>query len=576
MLVVDDDPVTLKFVTAALEQMGFAVETYADLQKAATPCEDLQYDILLVDKNLPDGSGLELCQRVAAVRKDCKVVLMSGAATMSSAVEAFRYGVADYMVKPFEVEDMRVRFARVCGLIKLERRNRRLLRELERRNEELAGLAVRDPLTRLFNHAYLQEMLHKEVRRSARQQRPVSLALIDIDAFSEVNEALGHETGDRVMRTIGAMLRGTTDTLMTAAVGDEGVVARFGGDVFALLLPETPRAEAAARLEELRGAMSASSFGISGLPLQTFSVGIATFPEDARDSEGLVRAVELALEAAKDSGGDKLMSYTRELDTAPRAAAAAQAERTRSLGKAIANRAFHFHYQPIVRASDYGMFAYEALCRPTGGLFKSVPELLRAASDAGRVWDLSRALRQVAAAPIRDLPPNALMFINLHPHDLNDEQLINGESFLVPWAERIVFEVTETEHLGDLDRARALLEQLREMGFKVALDDLGSGYSGLNCLASLAPDFVKLDMELIRGIERDNRRARLVRHFLEFCAGEGLAVIAEGIETAAELYTVVELGVPLVQGYALARPQEPFCDLKTLPPPEVFSAGSNG
>ncbi|HEY2735285.1 MAG TPA: EAL domain-containing protein, partial [Polyangiales bacterium] len=104
------------------------------------------------------------------------------------------------------------------------------------------------------------------------------------------------------------------------------------------------------------------------------------------------------------------------------------------------------------------------------------------------------------------------------------------------------------------------IRALRECGFRVALDDLGSGYSSLNLLAQLEPDFVKLDMELVRGIQSEGRTARLVQHLIEFCRGEGFTTVAEGIETEAELHAVSELGVDLVQGYLLARPEPPFCD----------------
>jgi EAL domain-containing protein (putative c-di-GMP-specific phosphodiesterase class I) len=128
------------------------------------------------------------------------------------------------------------------------------------------------------------------------------------------------------------------------------------------------------------------------------------------------------------------------------------------------------------------------------------------------------------------------------------------ESHLSPWAERLVFEVTETEAISDAARARERIQRLRAYGCRVALDDLGSGYSSLNLLAQLEPDFVKLDMELVRGIEREGRVARLIQHLLEFCRGEGLVTIAEGIETEAELHVVRELGVDFVQGFLVGRP----------------------
>jgi EAL domain-containing protein (putative c-di-GMP-specific phosphodiesterase class I) len=150
------------------------------------------------------------------------------------------------------------------------------------------------------------------------------------------------------------------------------------------------------------------------------------------------------------------------------------------------------------------------------------------------------------------------LFINVHPQDLSDEQRLEAETPLLPWARRIVLEVTETEAIRDYERARTRIQSLREHGFRVALDDLGSGYSSLNLLAQLEPDFVKLDMELVRGVRMGGRTARLVKHLVEFCHGEGFMTVAEGIETEEELASVSQLGVDLVQGYLLARPEPPF------------------
>jgi EAL domain-containing protein (putative c-di-GMP-specific phosphodiesterase class I) len=134
----------------------------------------------------------------------------------------------------------------------------------------------------------------------------------------------------------------------------------------------------------------------------------------------------------------------------------------------------------------------------------------------------------------------------------------------LPWAKRVVLEVTETEAIRDYPRARARIQQLRDVGYRVALDDLGSGYSSLNLLAQLEPDIVKLDMELVRGIERGGRTARLVQHLIEFCRGEGFTTIAEGIETDAEFRAVAELKVDFVQGFLLGRPEPPFSSVRPL------------
>jgi EAL domain-containing protein (putative c-di-GMP-specific phosphodiesterase class I) len=163
--------------------------------------------------------------------------------------------------------------------------------------------------------------------------------------------------------------------------------------------------------------------------------------------------------------------------------------------------------------------------------------------------------------PLSRLDDSCRLFINLHPTDLFDPQLLAGEPALLPHAHRIVFEVTEVAEIKSFDKARESLEVLREKGFGVAVDDFGAGYSGLNNLALLNPDFVKLDMALVRQVDKNARLARLITHIIDFARDESIRVIAEGVETESEYRAVLELGVELVQGYYFARPSPPFIEL---------------
>jgi EAL domain-containing protein (putative c-di-GMP-specific phosphodiesterase class I) len=184
--------------------------------------------------------------------------------------------------------------------------------------------------------------------------------------------------------------------------------------------------------------------------------------------------------------------------------------------------------------------------------------LFAAAERAGRVVELGRASRRVAVRPLDRLPEPLALFVNLHPHELNDSLLSSAETEVAAYASRLVLEITESEAIRDTKRLARVLDGLRAIGFRIALDDLGSGYAGLNSLSLLKPDFIKLDMSLVRRVATDGGAARLVRHILEFAVGEGMTVIAEGVETEQELEAVRRLDCPLAQGYLLARPSEPF------------------
>jgi len=224
----------------------------------------------------------------------------------------------------------------------------------------------------------------------------------------------------------------------------------------------------------------------------------------------------------------------------------------------IHNRRLEFVYQAIVDLPSNKALGYEALCRPPSDLFPSPVALFDSAVHLGRIWRLSRLVREMAVEPLGSLDSNKLLFLNLNPADVSDPEFLNGESFLRPWANRLVFEITERASIHDLDRFREHIEALKAWGYRFAVDDLGAGYASLNSITVLDPDFVKIDMMMIRGITKASPKAKLIRRILEFAADADIAVIAEGVETAQEAEVLVGLGCKLAQGFYFASPEKRF------------------
>jgi EAL domain-containing protein (putative c-di-GMP-specific phosphodiesterase class I) len=211
-------------------------------------------------------------------------------------------------------------------------------------------------------------------------------------------------------------------------------------------------------------------------------------------------------------------------------------------------------YQPIVEASTGALFAYEALLRSDEPALPNPEAILDAAEKLGRLEDVGRAVRKKAPEPIGSAPPPALLFVNLHATDLADETLGAPTSALTAIAPRVVLEITERAALPDAKDVRAAVARLREKGFRIAIDDLGAGYAGLATFATLEPEFVKLDMSLVRNIHSSSVKQKLVRSMTALCSDMGIAVVAEGIELVEERDVIVELGCQLLQGYLFARP----------------------
>ena len=218
-------------------------------------------------------------------------------------------------------------------------------------------------------------------------------------------------------------------------------------------------------------------------------------------------------------------------------------------------------FQPIVRVSDRSIFGYEALLRTDDTSMSGPGPMLHAAERLGELNRLGRAVRQRAARSLRESDRPLTMFVNLHPQDLLDPDLHNNDAALTGVADRVVLEITERSAITDVENARALAMGLRNHGFRIAVDDLGAGYAGLNSFALLEPEFVKLDMTLVRDVDKSTVKQKLVKSLASLCTDMGLHVIAEGVETTEERDAVIELGCDLLQGYLFAKPGRGFADV---------------
>jgi EAL domain-containing protein (putative c-di-GMP-specific phosphodiesterase class I) len=215
-------------------------------------------------------------------------------------------------------------------------------------------------------------------------------------------------------------------------------------------------------------------------------------------------------------------------------------------------------FQPIVRASDRTIFGYEALLRSDEPSMLGPGPILHAAERLGALDRLGRAVRQRAADSMSPAHRSYTLFVNLHPQDLLDPDLHDEHAALTSIAGRVVLEITERAAITDVENARAKVTGLRDRGFRIAIDDLGAGYAGLNSFALLEPEFVKLDMTLIRDVDSSTVKQKLVKSLASLCKDMGLYVIAEGVETPEERDAVVDLGCDLLQGYLFARPGPAF------------------
>ncbi len=214
------------------------------------------------------------------------------------------------------------------------------------------------------------------------------------------------------------------------------------------------------------------------------------------------------------------------------------------------------HYQPIVSWSRKEVFAYEALVRPSTPEIRNPGVLFEAAMKLGRIQELGRVIRGLVSQAMPGAPGQ--VFVNLHPFELLDDDLYSPAAPLSQFAQKVVLEITERAALEEIDNVHARMTQLRTLGFRIAVDDLGAGYSGLASIAQLEPEVVKLDMSLVRDVHLQPTKQHLIRSMMALFGQLSRHVVAEGVETPEEARMLVALGCDLFQGYLFARPTRTF------------------
>lgn len=276
-----------------------------------------------------------------------------------------------------------------------------------------------------------------------------------------------------------------------------------------------------------------------------------------------VEAVELRQVVSEAAGMHRLARLKREMlalagvtDKQLGDRASLEVGFERALGK------LWMAFQPIVRWADRSIYGYEALVRSNDPALPNPGALFDAAERLGRVQELGRVVRANVASCLRDAPRDAAIFVNLHTLDLADDSMYDIDTPLTAAAGRVVLEITERANFDAVSDVPRRVARLRELGYRIAVDDLGAGYAGLTAFAQLVPEVVKIDMSLVRGVHRDPVRQRLVGAVVEASRSLKMLTVAEGVETTEERDSLVSLGADLLQGYLFAKPAAGFPNVK--------------
>lgn len=427
--------------------------------------------------------------------------------------------------------------------------------QIQIRQQALEHQALHDVLTGLPNRALLQDRLSQGLRTLERRSGNLGLLLLDLDRFKEINDSLGHQTGDKVLQEVARRL--------TRLVRDSDTVARLGGDEFAVVLPGLDR-ETATELAQRIATTLDHPYMVDSQPLYlSASIGIVVAPEDGCDPTTLIRRADSAMYTAKRGNRDYDF-YNPDQDKATSQGLRLTGRLRSALnGELAASQGLALHYQPRLGLRRNHIVGAEALLRwqDEDGSWIPPERIVRLAEHANMIKDLTRWVLNQAlsdAALCRKCGLSLQMSVNLSAHNLEDNTLpaivqASLHRHHLP-ASQLTLEVTESAVMADPKRATQLLSELAGMGVTLSIDDFGTGFSSLAYLSQLPVHELKIDKSFVLGMARNTNDAVIVNSIIDLAHNLDLQVVAEGVETDNTLQRLREQHCDEVQGYLISRP----------------------
>jgi diguanylate cyclase (GGDEF)-like protein len=524
---------------------------------------DNRFQVAFVDIRMPPGiDGKETAKRIREIDPEINLVVVTGFSDHTALSIAKVAGPIDklfYISKPFDPEEV-VHTARALGHrwfndVELARTRAELaskVERLEKQGIELAAnearanhLANHDPLTGSPNRLAFLRTLNDALNRN---ESRVSVALVDLDRFKNINDTLGHFAGDELIRQICQQ--------MTKVVGDRGIVARLGGDEFAISLtgldPETVKQICESVIESC-----SADFTIFGHNVKVgASIGIVNAVKDtAVDPIDLLRLADIALYDAKRKGGAQAREFDASMDESVRFRQTIEA----GLRRAVGNDELELLFQPIVDRDNAKVAGFEALLRwtsPEHGLV-SPAVFIPVAEESNLIHEIGDWVTDKALQASRYFPEQYIS-INFSPRQFRRSdfttRLIDQAVRHNVAARNIQIEITETAIFDDHSHAASTLKELRDIGFLVALDDFGTGYSSLFNIRNFALDCIKVDKSFVDSMGREHQSAAIINSVSHLARSLGLRVVAEGVETEVQFQALRLAGCTHMQGYMFSQP----------------------
>jgi diguanylate cyclase (GGDEF)-like protein len=539
LLLVEDSENDATLLIEYLREGGYDPQcTRVDSAQALTEAletDEHELDIIIADYTMPGFSGTAALSIVRDRGLEVPFIFVSGTIGEEIAVEAMKNGADDYIIKS--------NLNRLIPAINRELRDAQVRRDRSKAEERIRHLAYYDSLTDLPNRTLFSNRLEMAVANALRTRSPLSVLIIDLDGFKEINDTMGHMMGDAVLREIGKRLQ--------QDLRGSDTVARLGGDEFAIMLPGVGQTGAELAARKLLAVIQ-EPLTIEGLNLDVHgSCGIAISPEHGTEGEVLVQRADVAMYVAKEDRSGCVV-YAQELDRH-------SPERLALMGDfrhAISRDELRVQYQPKINLKTREVFGVEALVRwqhPQLGLIQP-DRFIPMAEQTGAVrpltlWMLERALQQCMEWKREGF--DLIAAVNLSPRNLHDPELPERVRALLDLlnapASMLELEITESVIMSDPLRSLQVLTRLSKMGLRLAVDDFGTGYSSFTYLRKLPVHEIKIDKSFIDDMV-ENHDEVIVQSTIDLAHNLGLTCVAEGVQDAATLERLAVLGCDSAQG----------------------------
>jgi diguanylate cyclase (GGDEF)-like protein len=567
ILIVDDTLENLKLLSSLLTEQGYSVRKATTGQMALKAIQSLPPDLVLLDIMMPDLNGFDVCKQLKsqAETADLPIIFLSALDEAFDKVHAFEVGGADYISKPFQIEEVLVRVSHhlalkaahqeICSLnTKLEARVSERTQQLTDARYRLREAEAYDPLTGLMNRSTFIQQVDSALSLSKIQANKVFAVLImDCDRFKVINDALGHLVGDELLQEIGKPL--------SHIIRQNDCLARLGGDEFAILLNTINDIEQAVQVAERILSVLTQPFRFRGYEIfVSVSIGLVLGSSSYDHPEQLLRDADIAMYKAKASGRGQYQIFDSAMDGEARR----RLEIETDLHRALKQKEFRAYYQPIIDLATGTIVGFEALVRwqhPKRGLIPP-GEFLPIAEETGLICEIGRFVMEQACHQLQTWRHEGfstlMMYVNLSAQELSQPILIQDIDRILAETQlpssAIKLEITESSMIQDLQTTILILNQLRERGIQLSIDDFGTGYSSLGQLHSLPVNTLKIDRAFTQQLNGTTETLGLIPVILGIAQVMQMDAVAEGIETEQQLSQLRELGCRYGQGFLFSKP----------------------